>query len=1129
MAIRNISYTLRCLLAGVALLLPAAAFALPADFYASSSKLKEGKWRKVRVTQEGMHLITTAQLKSMGFSDPERVNVYGYGGRQLSAILDASMPDDLPMQPVVRTDKGIVFFATSTVGWKEGDGNTPFSHYQNYYSTESWYFLSDADCGDTSLPSYDGTAVGDMLTETFTETLLHEQELQHPGNSGSLMYGEDFRTTASRPFKFSLEDAVGDKATLIVAFATKTTSSSSSITVTANGKQLPAMASDVIQPISSDEMMARRTVSIKQIDNPGSSLDINIKYNPGGVVRLACLDYIRLNYERRLSLGSGALVFRSESTDAPTFAIGNADSSVRIWDVTDPARPVDIKYILRDGKALFRSPSGGYRQFVAFRPDDAALATSAAVAVENQDLHSLPVPDMVIVTPKEYISQAQRVAALHEKNDGFRVHVLTPEQIYNEFSSGSQDVTAIRKAMKMWYDRGADDTHRLGYLLIFGRPSYDNRLLSEEVRQNKYTRMPIWQAPDGLTASTSYCTDDYLAFLDDNARQPDMGSAKLCIAVGRFPVKNLTEATSAVDKLINYVDNPEYGDWRNKILVIADDQDNGVHLTQAEWCVDALAESDGGRNMNCEKLYLDSYPIVSTGRGQTYPQARQRLLKVLNEGVNYVDYIGHGSTTQWSHESLWTYSDICGMANKRLPVFTTATCEFGRFDANAICAAEILWLQPASGAIALLTSTRLAYISQNGTFNQKLSAEMFRRDSDGRGRRLGDAVMAGKNAVGGSDTNKLRYNLLGDPAMRLSLPSLTVAVDKINGTDADAPDGITIQARSAVTISGSVLNPDGSVASDFNGLVSPRIYDAEKVVTTYGNGEEGKVMNYNDRTNLLFNGSVEARNGKWELKFVVPLEIENNYSPAKISLYGVSNDGREAHGSFDRFYVYGVDENANGDKTGPKISLIALNSRNFRNGDIVNSSPTLLVELSDESGINISQIGIGHQISAIVDGNKPLPSVADYFTTDPADSRSGKVSYPIEKLEPGEHTLEFTAWDNAGNSSTASIGFTVSDNAVPVIFDVTTDANPATTSVTFTLLHDAAERNVEGTIDVFDLGGARIWSMPVSGETGATATWKLTDGSGARVARGIYLYRATLKSDDGYITTKTKKLAVAAE
>lgn len=1110
---------------------PFKASALPASFYSQNSRLADGKWRKVKILKEGMQIISNAQLKSMGFTDPSKVNVYGYGGRQLSDRLNSSMPDDLPVQPVVRTENGIIFYAAGTIRWDEGNiRGMEFAHRQNYYSTDSYYYLSDSETIETAIPTIDGKNITDNVIDYFTETLLHEQEIEHPGNSGSLMYGEDFRTSTSRPFKFELTDAVDNTAKLLVAFATRTTNSGSSFSVTVNGKQFESTNADHLPAVSSTEMMARYTESIKNIEDAGSELNVNIKYNPGGVVQMARLDYIRVNYSRRLSVASGEIIFRTADTQKVSYMIHDADSSLKIWDVTDAASPVEISYRLDGNNAIFTPFATGYREYVAFRPSTVCRTTGQAVKVANQNLHSLPVPDMLIVSPDEYRNQALRLAAFHEEHDGFRVHVISPQQIYNEFSSGAPDVTAIRKILKMWHDRGADENHKLGYCIIMGRSSYDNREISEAVARNKYPRVPIWQAPDGLTAGNSFCTDDYFGFLEDNDRALDMGSAKLLIGVGRFPVKNAKEAETTIDKLIKYVESPDYGDWRNRVLVIADDQDNGIHLTQAESCMSALLSTDGGKEMTYDKLYLDSYPMEYGGTGSTYPQATQRLLKIYDEGVNFVDYIGHGNPSQWGHESLWTYDKIISMTNKRLPIFMTATCEFGRWDDNKISAAEILWLNPDAGAIALLTATRLAYITQNGYYNKLLSAEMFARDKDGGGRRFGDIILNSKNKFSGSDTNKLRYALIGDPAMRIPLPSLRVSVDEINGKNiSSTDDDITLTARSRVKISGSVLNLDGSLAEDFNGILTPKLFDAERVITTLGNGEEGAVIDYNDRTNLLFTGNVAVTNGKWEVQFVIPIEIENNFSPAKLALYAYSQNGKEAHGSFEDFYIFGYNEEDLNDTEGPVISGLTLNSSAFREGDVVNPTPIVLASLFDESGINISQAGIGHQLTITVDDKIIHNNISDFFTTDIADNRGGKIAYQLSELEPGEHTMKLTAWDNSGNSSEASLKFKVSENAIPVLYDVLTDANPATTSVTFTLVHDSPGGEAVGKIEVFDLGGAKIWASDTPAGSSQTVTWNLTDGSGARVNRGIYLYRATVTTAEGTISTKTKKLAVAAK
>lgn len=1114
--------------------------ALPLEHYAANSMLAEGKWVKIKVSETGMQFLSNAQLKQMGFSDPSKVNVFGYGGRRISEVLNTELPDDLPCQPVVRTSDGIVFFGVNTISWKGTSANyMSYTHSQNIYSNDSYYFLSDREIENKSIEEV-STPIAEHAVDVteFTERLLHEKELYAPANTGATLLGEDFRTNNSQTFSFNLPGHTNESVKVLVGFGSKVTGSSASLTFKANGKQIQAGASDVISHISSSDTHMRKTTSTKTITDVSDKLDFEIKFSTSGVLYFARLDYLQINYERELKLGSEPLFFyQSVSSDTATaINVAGCTNETQIWDVTKPHNPKRVIFDLKGDIARFAPDASGLKEYVAFNPEKIVLTPTFAADISNQNLHAMPVPDMVIITPPEYITQAKRIATLHEEVDNMSVYVLTPEEIYNEFSSGVQDFSAYRKMLKMWYDRSEVEERNMGYCLLFGRPTYDNRMITERVKAAGYPRIPIWQSESSESESGSYSTDDLIGMLEDCKNTFDMSSANLSIGVGRMPVKSLTEATQVVDKLIKYVKEPNLGAWRNNVMIIADDEDSGDHLDQAQSVYKYLRNEGNGKHFVYERLYLDSYPLGTSSSGKSYPQAKERMMKLFDEGVMYVDYIGHANPTSWTHEGLLNYSDIVGFSNPNLMFMLTATCEFTRWDSDDISGAEIMFLNPTAGAIGFISATRKVYITNNGYLNNGFSKHVFERDADGKAKRVGDIYREGKNEVQ-KDTNKLRYMLMADPAMRLQSPTFGITVDEIGGINpeslSDAADYPVIPARGKVTVKGRITDASGATLTDFNGVVVPTLFDAEKAIETYGHGEKGVKKYYNDRKNKLYTSKVPVVDGNWEATILMPSEIDNNYSPALLNLYAYSDDGREANGSTESFYVYGWNEDAEEDLEGPEIQLLALNNDNFEDGDAVSNSPLLLAKFRDDSGINISTSGIGHQITAIIDGKKVYDNLVDYYDTDMEDYTAGTIRYPLSELETGEHTLEFTVWDNANNSSTASISFKVSNSVTPTITDINTNANPASTDVTFFISHDMPSSDTTARVEVFDLSGKKVWTSATYTGSSTTAQmqikWDLLNSSGTRVPRGIYLYRAVVSSGSGEEATMTKKLAVTAQ
>ena len=1102
-------------------------YAKSADEYVASSVLADGNWARVEIASTGMHFISDESLKNLGFSDPSKVNVFGYGGEVIPESLNS--PDDLPLVASKRVGGGIVFFGRGSIGWKVNNNNntTQYSHLSHPYSDNSYYFLSDKPIESASLQKREPLeAKGDIIT-SFTERLLHEQDQWMPMNTGRLMLGEDFKTTPTKSFKFQLPGNIGN-AKVTTAFGCKTNSGTSSFVLTANGKQLPSTSNDQMAYSSTKEIVT--TVSTKEVENPGSTLDLTLKFNGTGVVSKAGLDYFEVEYPRNLAMANGSLYFYLNPEQSSVVKVEGASSNIVLWDVTNLDNQLEVEYELSGSTLSFVTPAG-YHEYIVFDPARVNTPVAGGVKIVNQDIHSMEAPGMLVICPSEYLPAAQRIVELHRKTDQLRVEILTPEEIYNEFSSGKPDVSAFRKLLKMWYDRaegqmGAYTDH----CIIMSRPTYDNKMITPAVKNCGYPRVPIWQSATGETETTSYSTDDYIGMLKDVNGTFNIGTAEIHVSVARMPVKSLSEANTAMDKLEEYVLNPDLGAWRNNVMVIADDQDSGVHLDQAEKVMAAMLDNGIGKNFLYEKLYLDSYQLEYTGVGAAYPLAKERMLNKWKEGTVLVDYIGHANPKSWGHEYMLTWVDITTMSNSRLPYIYAATCEFMRWDADDISGAEVMWLLPNSGVIGMWCPSREVLISSNGVLNRTVAKYMFQLDEEGRPLTVGEVMRRGKNESN-TGTNKLRYGIIGDPSLRLPWPSNQVVVDEINGIKIDEAEELPVlKARSTVTLSGHIADREGNLIDDFNGIAEIALYDAEKVITTNGNGTDGVVSTYNDRKTRLFTGRAKVIDGKWSTSFSMPMEIENNYSPALLTLYASDENNRDANGSTEKFYAYGYDDSAPDDFEGPKIIEYYLNSPAFVSGSQVSPNPVLTAVFYDESGISVSEAGIGHNITLELDGKTYYDDVAQFYVPDENEPGKGRLTYSLGEVSQGEHSLKFTVWDNANNSSTASLQFTISALWKPSIETLTTDVNPATTSVNFIIGTDGTSGTMECNIEVFDLWGRRVWrdtAPSLSGQTTRTMlNWNLCDFGGSRVPEGIYLYRALIKTGNGATVSKTKKLIV---
>lgn len=1100
--------------------------------YAKSSKLSSGTWAKIKVSKSGMQYVSDTQLKSMGFSDPSKVNVYGFGGRQISENLTEDQPDDLPLLPSVKVSNGLIFFGVDHILWEPSSGrNSNYTHTMQPYAEASYYFLSDIDIDSAEIEHINLRNIEGLETaDSYVERLLHEQDLMAPSVSGRHLLGEDLRS-GQTTLKFSLPNNIGGDASITVCVAGRTTGSPGSVRLTSNGKLSNSNIS--IGAVNSSEQFMRRVTSNCGITECGNELQLGLSFSSSGVITLARLDYIEVEYERALSMPSDQLYFYFNEESPVAAQLKGATAETEIWDVTVAHSPRKIDFTLSGGAACFRVDEGK-REFVAFNPSKINRSVEVTELIANQDIHSMDVPDMLIITPSEYLSSARKVASLHEEQDGMTVHVLTPESIYNEFSSGTPDLSAFRKAMKMWYDRGlaesGDGTSKMRYCLIFSRPTYDNKMVTPTVKTEGYPRVPIWQSPTGETDNSSYSTDDFIGMLDDYTPGWYMSSAKIQVAVGRFPVRNIQEAETAVEKLITYVKTPETGSWRNNIMLLADDQDSGQHLDQTEKMYNNMFAKGKGGSYQYERLYLDNFPQQLTSIGMQYPAAKARLLAKLEEGQALWTYVGHANTVSWTHEHLLEWGDITSLSNTRLPILYAATCEYARWDADEYSGGELWWAMPKTGVIAMICPSRSVYISMNGPLSAQFGNYALIRNADGSPTRLGDSFRNMKNAISGNEDNKLRYALLGDPALKMPVYSYDVATTEIYGTDItyDGADLPVIEARSNPVIKGIITDHSGEKATDFNGHVFLKLYDAEKVVETLGNGENGKVMTYNDRKTKLFDGAAKVTNGEWEITVYMPSEITNNYTQGRITYYALSDDGREANGATDRFIVYGYNADASEDVDGPEIHKFTLNHDGFKDGDLSYKSPVVYATFSDESGINISDAGIGHSLMLTLDGKTVYDDIHNFYSPDLEDSRMGSIMYQLPEIPPGRHELTLSVWDCANNSTYATLTFNVAAVKDPDIYSIDTRYDEA--GVDFIISSDRPLASLGCTLEVFDFNGIRIWHNNSDDRTASDSTitmrWDYNSAAGHRVDRGIYVCRATVTTPEGRIAHKSKKIVV---
>ena len=1097
--------------------------------YASESVLNSGKWVKIQVAEDGIYKLTAADLKKMGFSNLDKVAVYGYGGWPLDEDFSTTYIDDVPEVAVWRSADYLLFYGKGPRKWEYSSSDKSFIHTNNPYSNYGYYFVTEKETTGRTMEKAASAAGATLQVTTFDDYVLHEEELVSVNSSGRELYGESFTSTLSRDFTISVPGITNDEGKATLSFISR---GNGTITMNVDGNAL--ISGSVSVP--SDEYEVARELYRERawMADKGETVKVNIGYSTTGHKNVH-LNYFRLQMKRQLKVYDNYTFFRSLSArgNASRFVIQGADASTLVFDVTDGVNPQQMETSLNGTELSFSIPaSASLREFVVVKPSQIKAPVTVG-EVANQNLHALPQQDMIIIAQPNFTTQAERLAEAHRTKDNLTVRVVTPESIYNEFSSGTPDATAYRRFMKMFYDRQTSEADAPKYLLLFGDGSFDNRKLTSAWKSVDMSNMLLTYQTENSLSSQSYVIDDYFGFLDDADNKKSLQNKKLCLGIGRFPIRTVEQATQMVDKVISYMENRNTGSWKNNLCFMADDGSNtDGFMTEHMEFADQLAgyvESEHPEFL-VNKLYYDAYKKDMTAG--TYPDVRSGLQKLLKDGLLLFNYTGHGGTTALSDEKVLTQTDINQFTYTHLPVWVTATCDFTRFDDLNTSAGEDVFLNKSSGGIALFTTVRVAYSRPNFPINDNVIRNLFERNN-GRRRTLGEVMQATKNTL--SSVYKLGFCLIGDPAVKMAYPEFGMKVTTVNGQSVDG-NSISFKALEKITVEGEVLDASGQLVTDFTGIVNPTVKDSKVTVTCLKNSnkDDSPAFTFTDYPNTIFIGNDSVRNGKFSFTFTVPKDISYSNLQGKMNLYAVDTEsGNEAQGNFDNFIVGGTSDTAETDTIGPEIRALYLNDTTFVDGGQVNTTPYFVAELWDKSGVNITGSSVGHDMMLVIDESTVLSyNLNSYYELLPGEDGTGIVKFPIPALEPGKHTAEFWVWDILNNSTVRTFTFEVVEGLKPFLFDVIATPGIAREQVTFHLMHNRPESRMRVGIMVYDLAGRQLWKHEESGTSGLfenyTVSWDLTSG-GARMRPGVYIYRAAISTDNSKDATKARKFIILGE
>ncbi len=1107
--------------------------------YTYNSKLSSGRWYKIKLSSNGIYKITYEQLTEMGFNNFNNIGVFGYGG-MLPKIVANDVYDDLPERPILKVDANndgifnegdyILFYADGPHNYHFGTTNDAY-HDFHLYSDFAHYFISDRGTWKQAQPA-NSLSEYNIEVNKYDDYRFLEKDSINLINSGRRWFWRLFDYHLSYNFSHNFPNTSTQDTAIVKVKLAARSSSPSSFTLSINGQQQNLIQIGSVGTGSTAAYAQTNNLNTFRILPSSSTFTYNLTYNKSSSDSRGWLDFISVQFRRHLIMSSNFVQFRdTKSTGAGNIAkynIQNANNSTIIWDITNRTNYKKINGNLNNTTLTFNSDASELREYIAFNPVSSFPSpiyknASNVGLVTNQNLHSLSPVDLIIVTHPNFYAQAQQIKNIHETYDNYSSIIVKPEEIYNEFSSGTPDISAIRNFVKMLYDRANTDAEIPKNILLVGDGSYDNKSSDPTVTNF----IPTYQPLQSLTP-ISAVSDDFYVLLDEGEGNVT-GSEDLDMGVGRLPVKTVEEAQHIVNKMNAYYGPQSYGNWKNILCFIADDFDKNetVHQADSERLTSKIDTNHPVYNI--DKIYLDDYQQIVTIQGQRYPEVNQAINDRVNSGALLINWIGHGNEKGWAHEIVLTLSMIQNWNNKnKYPIFVAATCSFAPFDNHEIVSGgEMVLLNPNGGGIAIFSTTRLAYASGNYALLDKFYNIFLQKDDNNSVYSLGESTAFAKNNLPGN-SNKLAFTLLGSPALRPSIPKYDIKTTKINGIDVSGFND-TISSQSLVTIDGAIYDNNGSIIENFNGIVNPTVYDKRMEYTTQANDGFGP-LTYTAQKNILFNGQASVVNGKFSFSFVVPIDITYFYDYGKISYYAYNTPSAEAHGYDNSFIIGGSSDNPVTASEEPIIELF-MNNEQFIHGGITDENPILLANLYSEVGINTVGSGIGHDITMTLNDNTgDVVVLNNFYTAEIDDFRSGKIEYQLSDLELGPHTLKLKAWDVLNNSAETFTDFIVANSSELVIEHIFNYPNPFSTSTEFYFAHNQPNTQLDVLIQIFTLSGKHIKTIDATvmsdGFRSHPIAWNARDEYGDKLAKGVYIYKLKVREPNGNMIEKFEKLVI---
>jgi hypothetical protein len=1111
----------------------------------TNSALSSGEWYRFYIEKSGVYRLSKSFLSSIGVNtnsvNPKQIKIYGNGGRMLPYENSENYPFDV-------VENAIKFIGEEDGSFDSGDyilfyGEGPTTYNEesetniNLYSDKTYYYVNvSAGNGKRieAMPTIDAAA--DIQVNTFQDYQFYEVDEHNLAKLGRRWFGDEFNIENQRVYEFQFPNLVTTEAVSFdVAAGSVTETPGSTMVINVNGNNASGL---IFNPISSGSVLGHATSSDFELNITSDVITVTLDYDSNGNPSAnAYLDYINIEATRSLTYAGDQFVFKNRDVittpGIAEYTISNTANVDEVWDITDRFNVSNIINVGNQSSLGFKAQSGEERIYLAFSGSNAFQPKKDAQSrVTNQNLKGTIFNnaqgvfediDYIILSPKVLISQAERLAQINRDQYNLNVKVVDLQTVYNEFSTGSQDIAALRNFVKYVYDNSSTPSKRLKYLCLFGEGSYDYK---DRLRNNT-NLVPSWYTTESFSLTSSFVSDDFYAMLNDN--EGGMGSPdRMDIAVGRILAEDLQQAKEMVDKVEAYYQPEAYGSWRNNILLISDDVDEAWEET-LEVTTDELGNrlDEEKPFFNVVKIHSDAFEQESSAAGDRYPKVNKTIKDAIEVGALIVNYFGHGGEDGLAKERIFDKFDAQEVNNVcKFNLFITVTCEYTKFDdPNRPTAGEFTFWNKNGGSIGLITTTRQIFVLVGETFNKELDDYLFSFGSNDYPS-MAESLRLTKldNSIAGFTQKRLVF-FIGDPAMKLAIAQPDIRLTKVNDVDVSQPID-TLKALSYTKLAGEVTDANGNLLSNYNGTLTATVFDKRIQRQTLGNDgvtdSNGLIiLDFTTLGEILFKGQASITNGQFEFDFIVPRDISIPVGNGKVSFYAQNTNSTsdQAGANFD-ILVGGINENAAEDNIGPVINLF-MNDENFVSGGITNESPSLLAKLHDENGINTAS-GIGHDITAVIDGDETNPIVLnDYYQANVDDYTNGTVSYPFRDLEPGLHTLTLKAWDVYNNSSTAEIQFRVFDKDEKlVINNVLNYPNPFVNYTEFWFNHNSVEP-LDVSVQIFTISGKLVRTLngQTSGGSKSVSSlskdivWDGRDDFGDKIGKGVYVYKLKVKSN----------------